>query len=57
MKYKQDAEGFIIISLTEQEIEKYDRDSLKLWAKIAVCTTIFVVAMVEFVQFLSSTVS
>ncbi len=51
MKYKKDAEGFIIISLTQKEIDQYDSESLQIWGKIAAVATFLTLTIVGFVSY------
>lgn len=51
MKYMKDEEGFIIISLTPQEIEKYNRDTFKIWLKWAALALFAALAIFEMSAF------
>ena len=51
MTYNKDAEGFIIISLTDQEISKYDRESLQICGKIAAVATIITLTIIGLVSY------
>lgn len=53
MKYMKDKEGFIIISLTQHDIEKYDRESLQIWGKFAIVATILALTTLGLVSYFS----
>ena len=53
MKYKKDAEGFIIISLTTQEIAEYNRESLQIWGKFALGAAILTLTIIGLVSYFS----